>query len=356
MATGTKGAVLVGLLLAGCSDAASAPQDTSTSNVQLSSSKHYVVAENLDSVLASAQRATGALLVPRLNATGERVTASDGTPIRSSCGVTFIDRTHAITAAHCADDVDVPDPTATALTVQFIDVDASADYKSAATLSGTFPGYTHKTIDSGYTTTETPCHIIHRCKFGPYACPANATADNADIMMLSCNPGLPADREPVAVAPQDPEKGAARVFWFHEIYDAPTSTPPVYDAAASDLFLHYTTADGSGQQNLHYFEGRNQLLPLVSAEWSPGVPRTRIRREGTTVWTDLFGCHGTSGSGVMAIDATSGKYQLLGPVATASADWGSARLCTDLATHRRGRASVSYTANDYTRELAALLY
>jgi hypothetical protein len=342
-------------LLAGCSSATPSPEDTAAADVQLSSSRNYVVATSLDSVLAGAQRATGALLVPRLNASGKRVTASDGTPIRSSCGVTFIDRTHAITAAHCADEVDVPDPKATALTVQFIDVDASADYKSAARLSGKFPRYAHKTIDSGYTTTETSCHIIHRCKFGPYACPPGATADDADIMMLSCSPGLPADREPVAVAAHDTEKGAARVFWFHEIYEAPTSRPPASDTTGTDLFLHYTTADESGQQNLHYFEGRNQLLPLVSAEWSAGIPRTRLRREGTTVWTDLFGCHGTSGSGVMALSPTSGKYELLGPVATASADWGSARLCTDLSTHRRGRASTSYTANDYTRELASLL-
>ncbi len=353
--TSSKTGLLALLLLAGCSDAATSTEDSSDSNVQLSSAKHYVVATNLDAVLDAAQRATGALLVPRMDAAGKRVKAIDGTPIRSSCGVTFIDRTHAITAAHCADDVDVPDPTATALTVQFIDVDATADYKSAAKLSGTFPGYTHKTIDSGYTATETSCHIIHRCKFGAYSCPPRATADDADIMMLSCSPGLPAGREPVAVAAGDPAKGAARVFWFHEIYTAPTSRPPAYDAAGTDLFNHYTTADESGQQNLHYFEGRNQLLPLVSAEWSPGIPRTRLRREGTTVWTDLFGCHGTSGSGVMALDAATGKYQLLGPVATASADWGSARLCTDLATHRRGRASTSYTANDYTRELAALV-
>lgn len=346
--------LFVGLLAAACSSTP-ASDGSSASDVQLASAQNYVVAVNLPSVLDAAQRATGALLVPRMNAAGERVTASDGTPIRSSCGVTFIDRTHAITAAHCADDVDVPDPTQTALTVQFIDVDATADYRSAAELTGTFPGYTHKTIDSGYTTTETSCHVIHRCKFGPYACPPNATADDADIMMLECSPGLPADREPVAVAASDPEKGAARVFWFHEIYDAPTSKPAAYDAKATDLFLHYTTADESGQQNLHYFEGRNQLLPLVSAEWSPGVPRTRLRREGTTVWTDLFGCHGTSGSGVMALSPTTGKYELLGPVATASADWGSARLCTDLATHRRGRASTSYTANDYTRELASML-
>jgi hypothetical protein len=339
----------------GCAAHAVEPEGKSTSAVQSSSvGQQYTVGVGLTGALRDAQRATGALLVPRLDVSGARVTASDGTPIRSSCGVTFVDRTHAITAAHCADDVDVPDPTATTLTVQLLDVDEAADWRAASKLSGTFPAYDHATIDAGYVATSLFCKIANRCKFGPYACPPNATADDADIMMLACDAGLPADRAPVAVAPSDPESGPARVFWFHEIYDAPTSRPPRTDAAATDLFTHYTTADETGRVNFHYFEGRNQLLPLVSADWASGAARTRLGRDGTVVWTDLFGCHGTSGSGVMQLDAASGAFQLLGPVATASSDWGAARLCTDLATHRQGRASLSYTASDYTREIAAL--
>jgi hypothetical protein len=318
-----------------------------------SAGAHYNVAVGLSGALREASRATGALLVPRLDANGERVTASDGTPIRSSCGVTFFDRIHAITAAHCADDVDVPDPTKTALTVQLLDVDNTADWRTASKLTGTFPAWDHATIDSGWTPTNLACRIVSRCKFGAFACPPQATAADADIMMLACDAGLPPDRTPVAIAPSDAERGAARVFWFHEIYDAPSSRPPSSDRVATDRFVHYATADETGMQNFHYFEGRNQLLPLVSSDWPGGVPRSRLRREGTVVWTDLFGCHGTSGSGVMQLDATSGSYQLLGPVATASSDWGAARLCTDLATHKKGRASLSYTANEFTRELAS---
>ncbi len=343
------------LVVVGCASHAGEDGAQSTSAVQSASvGQHYVVAVDLAGALRAAQRATGALLVPRLDANGDRVVASDGTPIRSSCGVTFVDRTHAITAAHCADDVDVPDPTQTTLPVQLIDVTADADWRTASALHGTFPAYEHASIDAGYTVTTLSCSVVNRCKFGPYACPPGASAADADIMMLKCEGGLPADRAPVAVAPSDPERGPARVFWFHEIYDAPTSRPTKSDAAATDLFLHYTTADETGTQNFHYFEGKNQLLPLVSADWPSGAPRTRLRRDGTVVWTDLFGCHGTSGSGVMQLDEASGKFQLLGPVATASSDWGAERLCTDLATHRQGRESLSYTASDFTREIAAL--
>ncbi|MFO0741506.1 MAG: hypothetical protein U0270_36755 [Labilithrix sp.] len=328
----------------------------STSNVQTSTLPHYSVATTaLTGAVAQAQRATGVLIAPRY-LDGALVTASDGTPIRSTCGVTFIDRTHAITAGHCADDVDVPDPPARPLEVELIDVDPTSDWRNATKLTGTFPAYEHAPITKGYSKTTLSCTIIHRCHYGNYECPPQATAADADIMMLECPSGLPADREPVPVAPADAERGAVKAFWFHEIYDAPTAVPAANDAAANDLFDHYSVADPTGQQNFHYFGAdKNQLLPLVSNNWSNGAERTRLRREGTVVWTDLFGCHGTSGSGIMQLDARTGRYQLLGPTATASRDWGSARLCTDPATHRQGRASLSYTASEFTRELAALV-
>lgn len=328
----------------------------STSNVQTSTLPHYSVATTaLKGALAQAQRATGVLLVPRyLDDT--LVTASDGTPIRSTCGVTFIDRTHAITAGHCADDVDVPDPPSRPLDVDLIDVAPDSDWRDTTTLSGTFPAYEHARISKGYSKTTLSCTIVHRCRFGNYECPPQAAAANADIMMLECPAGLPADREPVPVAPSDAERGPVKAFWFHEIYDAPTTVPSANDVTSKDLFEHYSVADPSGQQNFHYFgDDKNQLLPLISNPWSNGAERIRIRREGTLVWTDLFGCHGTSGSGIMQLDEKTGRYQLLGPTATASRDWGSARLCTDPATHRQGRASLSYTGSEFTRELAALL-
>jgi hypothetical protein len=92
----------------------------------------------------------------------------------------------------------------------------------------------------------------------------------------------------------------------------------------------------------------------VSATWAGGLDRRRLGVDGTVVWTDLFGCHGTSGSGVMQFDRRSNEYVLLGPVATASNDWGHERLCTDTGRHRSGRANASYTGLFYTQALANL--
>jgi hypothetical protein len=361
---GAWGALLLSCASAGCSS--DAVDDGGDEAVTVSSpveranaSKHFtVVTPALPPAQLRAARATGALFVPRRSAdTGQLVYAADGTPIRSTCGVTFVDRTHAVTAAHCADDVDVPDPTKATLTVELYDVGADVDWTVATALSGTFPAYTHGTI-RGIQTTSLSCRVIRRCKFGDYQCPASIKASAPDIEVLECPQGLPADRQAVSVARSDAEtRGSVAVYWFHEIYDAPTGAPSANDPAAKDRFAHYTAYDATGTQNFHYFGGgRNQLLPLVSTPFrmvgGSTVERRRLGRQGTVVWTDLFGCHGTSGSGVMQLDG-SGRYELLGPVATASSDWGSKRLCTDTALHAAGRKSASYTASEFTRAIVA---
>lgn len=346
----------------GCAQPPMAEEDMgeSESHVQTAAETHWSVATtSLTGAIAQAQRATGALIVDRYPDGVTQQTADDGTPIRATCGVTFIDRTHAITAGHCAPNDDVPNPRTRSVQVQLIDVDPSSDWRNAAKITGTFPAYEHPAITRGYSVTTLTCNIVHRCgsSFGPYECPAATTAADADIMMVECPQGLPADREPVDVAASDAERsGAVKVFWFHEIYDTPVLVPAANDTVNQDLFDHYAKSDPDMKGNFHYFGGdRNQLLPIISANWANGAERTRLGRTGTTVWTDLFGCHGTSGSGVMQLNALTGKYELLGPTATASNDWGHERLCTDVALHRQGRRNLSYTASDFTRELAALV-
>lgn len=51
-------------------------------------------------------------------------------------------------------------------------------------------------------------------------------------------------------------------------------------------------------------------------------------------WTDLYGCHGTSGSGVLQRN-DDGELELLGPVRTGSDAWQSHLLC-DPANFREG--------------------
>jgi hypothetical protein len=321
---------------------------------------HYSVATTaLTGPLAKAQRATGALLVPRRAPNGDDsiVTTSNGIKIRSTCGVTFIDRTHAITAAHCTDPIDIPNPPVRPMTVEMYDVSPDLDWRAAARVVGMYPNYSHARLAGkpGYKVTRLQCVTQSRCTFGTWQCPEPALSEQADIALLKCDP-LPADREPVSVARADAQTGAAAVFWFHEIYDAPTAQPArTAQREAVDLYNHYTRSDPTGANNLHYFDdGQNDLLPLISTDWRSGRKRSRLGGEGSVVWTDLFGCHGTSGSGVMALDAATNSYQFLGPVATGSMDWVTQRLCVNLSTHREGRRSTSYTMLKYTKAMAAL--
>jgi hypothetical protein len=265
-----------------------------------------------------------------------------------------VSRTRAITAAHCVPASDVRDPTVTQVLVQLIDVDreASASRRDAEKLTGTFPAFEHSAIAAGYRVTELACRVHARCGsgFDPFECP---TEVDADIALLECEGGLPSDREPVPIAADDDEHGPVTMFWFHEIYDAPFERPTSDDAQALDLFEHYT-AYGRMESNFHYFgDQRNQLLPLVSVDWRDAGPRRRLGREHTTVKTDLFGCHGSSGSGIMQRNAATGRYELLGPTAQ-GITWPSTHLCVDLAAHRPGTASITYTATEYTRVVAAI--
>jgi hypothetical protein len=106
--------------------------------------------------------------------------------------------------------------------------------------------------------------------------------------------------------------------WSHEVYDI----PPL--EVAPELEVHYSAwAEGHPEQNFHYFgAGRNQLLPLLSTPFASG-PHTTSGLElvpdlagalHQVRWTNLGGCHGTSGAGVMTADASTSKLRLLGPI------------------------------------------
>jgi hypothetical protein len=336
-------AVLAVMVVTACAVADDATVESITSEVNVGAAGHFTVATTaLQGALRDAQRATGALFIPRLQFPN----------IRGTCGVTFVDRTHAITAGHCVNVTHVPDQRP--LTVEFYDIDPELDWHAAATLSGTFPDYDHPRLRDapGYGVTQTACRVVVRCRYGNLACPANLVFAGVDIALLQCDPGLPADREPVEVAQHDDQVGPVTVFWFHEIYDAPMQRPLAGDPAL-DLFLHYTqytTID----QNAHYATELNELLPLISADFDASHPRRRLRRSGSVVWTDAYACHGTSGSGFMQQNPATGRFELLGPTINGTSDWATTRLCADPATQEPGRATASYTALEYTRAIAQL--
>lgn len=353
--------VWVGLVLssiAGCAVSSPESQGASSDAVQESASEqHYVVASSLTGADRTAQRATAALFVPWMNGAGAVRRATDGTPIRATCGATFIDRTHALTASHCVEANDVPDPANDDVELRFIEAAPNVGWRGASRLTGTFPDYAHPEMTSGYSSTSIVCHVAVRCgkDYGSYACPPAATATDSDIALLECADGLPADREPVPVAASDDEHGAVRMFWFHEIYAVPSANGGT-DKASRDLFAHYTAHPAQPEDNFHYFGGdRNQLLPLASVSWANGSPRTRIGRDPSSaiVWTDMFGCHGSSGSGIMQRNAATGVWELVGP-ARSGGDWANDYLCANPATLKQGQRSIGYIALEITQEVAAL--
>jgi hypothetical protein len=166
--------------------------------------------------------------------------------------------------------------------------------------------------------------------------------------------GRDVNPEWLPVAADDPETGPVEMYWFHELLSMPTSEvppPPDGDPDEYDRFKHYTMlTPGAEAQNFHYLDSTlNAILPLKSIPWPDGTPRTRIER-GTTK-TDLFGCHGTSGSGVLQIDA-DGNYELLGPAVAGNPDtWQRKRLCTDPDEFQPGKYNIGYTSNKYTKML-----
>jgi hypothetical protein len=137
------------------------------------------------------------------------------------------------------------------------------------------------------------------------------------------------------------------MYWYHEIVNAPLDATSATNPTELDLVTHYTDLDTAHEENnWHYLEvPTNVLLPLKSLPWPSGTPRVRLGPTGGdpgATSTDLFGCHGTSGSGVLQRNS-SGYLELLGPVHTGGA-WASTRLCNN-PTFQSGEMSLTYANN-----------
>lgn len=298
-------------------------------------------------------RVTGAVHVPSINpATGGPLyVTGSSVQARGTCGVTFVSPHRAITAAHCVGPIDIPNPQTQSVLVQTFDIASMNPSAIPSHLTGTFPNYSHGTLgpSDGYLVQNLTCSVAVRCGSGTgnFNCPAGSEA--GDIVLLSC-PDRAASAEYVDVADSDPPVGTAvEVYWAHEIVDMAS--------APSDAFNHYTVYNGTNPhgENFHYHPN-NYLIPLRSTPWASG-PRTIVGSWGDEIRTDLFACHGTSGSGVMT--TTGGVMKLLGPTRAAGIGWvfpgtTTARLCLDPAQQVPGTWHHSYTKNAYTRALFAL--
>ncbi|MGH1346393.1 MAG: hypothetical protein ACRBN8_32805 [Nannocystales bacterium] len=285
-----------------------------------------------------AMRSTGHLIV-RLDGPAATGPANPPTEddLSGTCGVTFVSSRIAVTAGHCLpglsefDEVEVRTPR------------VLPGFTPTPTITGTFPDYIHADAP-GYFYDRYLCQVRSRCYTGPGAsppincdiaaediAPVPLVNERLDIGILECDALDGARHDYVDVAPAIAEGDRVALPWYHELYEAPQMEP-----LASDFYTHYvqkvTSSAGADPNealalNYHYRGAgeRHQMLPLLSTDYY--LDRWKILFPPTTVVvnTNLRGCHGTSGSGVMSTEASS-YPELVGPVTTAQGSI-SGQLC-----------------------------
>jgi hypothetical protein len=262
--------------------------------------------------------ASGSLTIPALTAAGgTQVMAPPPATsrIRYSCGVTLISPSYAITAGHCP----TSDTKLDELKLQMYRPTRklASTWTKTEALSGAWPLMHHPKLDAadGYLLDEYACTLALRCYGGD-----SLSCDNSggDVALLKCD-GRPGDKYGfLNVATAASTGKEALIQWKHEVLDI-NGVDPV----PTDYVDHYVTYDASkAADNFHYFESENQLLPLRTVVWPGLVSPIWLSATGA----DVYGCHGTSGSGMLARQGDSPEYRLVGPVALGGAGFGNV-LC-----------------------------
>ncbi|MBI4699598.1 MAG: hypothetical protein HY744_00285 [Deltaproteobacteria bacterium] len=286
---------------------------------------------------------------------------------------------YAITAAHCLTQAQVPSPADTTLKVRMympgpnLTPDPEKNHlgwKKAAALSPSdgWPNFTHTklTAEDGYVFEDYECQLVMRCggtfngdkQWEPYNCDAGPSKA-ADVALLRCDrrdgkvlppkqlPGMKHHLLNVAQA-EAPMGGSVYMPWKHEVYDIPNQPE-------SPLYQRYTVrVEGQQEENFHYFGGedsgneRNQLLPLESTGWWCGgvwLPRRKLQYSQVydAVYTELMGCHGTSGSSIMEFNTSTQQFEILGPNARGDGElWD--RLCSEPSYCNPGEKHMAYSS------------
>lgn len=353
----------VASLLIGCD--ASPPDDEESPDdfrVQLDRQANaYEVSLAPSGATANVERARGAIHVTSRHNDGTPKQAVDGTSVRHTCGAILIAPSYIVTAAHCVDQYDIPDPDANTVTLEMYRPKSWLNWMPATVLStlGAWFDFTHPQMFFGYETDEYTCELKVRCgtNWGPQI---QCNYPNADTALLRCE-GEPGNTHGVVnIADTDIDNASVFMPWAHEVYD-------IEGAPGDGLWYdHYTSYASGMENNIHYFgDGRNQLLPLRSVgRWVKDlfiVNRKQNYDNNLGVrWTDLVGCHGTSGSPVFQWNATTQDYEYLGPISRGyffnkSVGNGvpeSQQLCQEPTLHDYGKASLGYSKLEHTQHVA----
>jgi hypothetical protein len=303
----------------------------------------------------------------------------------ASCGVTFVSPHFAITAAHCVPKDKAPIDTI-AFWVMNYNIDelavrvilggdaALADkFNASQQVTGTFPNYTKGatlTEADGYrqmevSTTWFPvCKARVRCaeQFGTENCPAALRnmdgGVGVDIALIECefrDPSRPWTR---VFSGSDSAGVAIESHWSHEYLNL--SVQKNDGIGPLNNFVTYGAYAGSDTDKFNNYHYRglvsNQFMPLISSAFPNGTTYkttsdlTGAKGSGTTErYTDMFGCHGTSGSGVFPQNSD----MLLGPTIHGAPNL-LGRLCVDPTKMGPGVKSLSFVRPAFTRQIEAL--
>jgi hypothetical protein len=292
-----------------------------------------------------------------------------------TCGLTFVSKHFAITAAHCVknqrvDNDNVASSTDDKITVLQFDVRniaagstggpwaALSRLYSAAQVVGSWPNYTRPNpqmaCSVGYciTMADFDCRVRFRCgSTNAVGCPAGATGD--DIAVVHC-PNRSANSPYAQVATStEALNNLIDIHSYHEILDMPSQ--PGEAVGPADALDHYTLyidnnnlADPHSKLQNYHYQRPGQLMPLLHASF-PNGPHYKIVDMSTTgAFSDAYVCHGTSGSGAFLANTST----LIGPVLGGGS---SGRLCLNPAEHTPGSFGALFLRAHRTRALEALV-
>jgi len=305
--------------------------------------------------------------------------------VMGSCGVTFISPHFAVTAAHCVpkDKITIGGDAPTGFFVFNYNADAlglrillgepglQQKFTDSTTVQGTFPNYTTKarlTGADGYTSSSwfPLCFARVRCSrtYGKDNCPASlrdqGTADSAgvksgvDIALIECPYRTAGQPFTTVVTGDEPAGMAVEAHWSHEVLNL--ARTPTENIGPAGNWANYGAYNGSALENNWHYRGltQNQFLPLISKTFPNGTTYKTIGSPlfagDTERRTDMFGCHGTSGSGVFPQNSD----KLLGPVVNGLGGWTGSNLCAPTSGHAAGNEMTTFVRPRFTREIEKL--